>query len=98
MFQGEDVFVLFCFVFNQEVHVGEKKSDQHQSYKSFVQRWSGSKLRAKTGYKTISPACWPLGEEREGQQERSSLPLGPGLSWDVGVDCHEAKRPQSACF
>lgn len=33
---------------------------------------------------------------REGRQkERSCLPRGPGLSWDLGVDCHEAKRPLS---
>lgn len=85
------------FFFNQEVHMG-KKSDQHQSYKSFVQGCSGSKLKAKYGYKTIIPGLLATGAEREGQQERSFLPLGPVLRWDVGVDCHEAKRPQSPCF
>lgn len=75
-----------------------KKSDQHQSYKSFVQGCSGSKLKAKYGYKTIIPGLLATGAEREGQQERSFLPLGPVLRWDVGVDCHEAKRPQSPCF
>lgn len=54
---------------------------------------ANSKLNMVT--KQLLQACRPLGAEGDGQWERSFFPQGPGLSWDGGVGCHEAERPQS---
>lgn len=61
MFQGEDA----CFFPNQDLQVGEK-TYQLLGYKSFVQGWSGSKLKAKYGYKTITLSLLAIGD-REGK-------------------------------
>lgn len=52
------------FFLNQDLQVG-KNTDQLWSYKSFVQGWSGSKLKAKYGYKTITLVWLAIGGQRE---------------------------------
>lgn len=39
------------------------------SYKSFVQRWSESKLKDNMVTKQLLKACCPLGAEREGSRQ-----------------------------
>lgn len=79
----------------QELHLG-KNTVQLWGCKSFVQGWSGSKLKAKHGYRTT-----PLGLLAAGGRERKAMGkvIFASRTWlQVGCGCHKAKSPKPPRF